>query len=71
MEITEKQRAIEALQAQPERATIVVLNIGLDLGIISPALFTMMVLMAVATTIATTPMLDLVGPARVRYNRPV
>ena len=49
---------------------LVVLNIGLDLGIISPALFTMMVLMAVATTVATTPMLGLVSPARVRYNRP-
>ena len=30
----------------------------------------MMVLMAVATTVATTPMLDLVGPASVGFNRP-
>jgi Kef-type K+ transport system membrane component KefB len=37
---------------------IVVLNIGLDLGVISPRLFAMMVIMAVVTTIATTPMLD-------------
>ena len=44
---------------------LIVLNIGLDLGVISPALFTMMVLMALATTIATTPALELV-----RYNRP-
>jgi Kef-type K+ transport system membrane component KefB len=44
---------------------LIVLNIGLDLGVISPALFTMMVLMALATTIATTPVLELV-----RYNRP-
>jgi Kef-type K+ transport system membrane component KefB len=36
---------------------LVVLNIGLDLGVISPALFTMMVLMAIATTVATTPLL--------------
>jgi K+:H+ antiporter len=49
---------------------LVVLNIGLDLGIISPTLFTMMVLMAVATTVAATPMLDFVSPVRVRYNRP-
>ncbi len=36
---------------------LIVLNIGLDLGIISPSLFTMMVLMALITTIATTPLL--------------
>ena len=34
---------------------LVVLNIGLDLGVISPTLFAMMVLMALATTLATTP----------------
>jgi K+:H+ antiporter len=32
---------------------LVVLNVGLDLGIISPTLFAMMVLMAVATTLPT------------------
>lgn len=36
---------------------LVVLNIGLDLKVISPTLFAMMVLMALATTIATTPIL--------------
>jgi Kef-type K+ transport system membrane component KefB len=36
---------------------LIVLNVGLDLGIISPALFTMMVLMALVTTMATTPSL--------------
>lgn len=40
---------------------LIVLNIGLDLGVISPTLFAMMVLMALATTIATTPLLRLVG----------
>ena len=40
---------------------LVVLNIGLDLHVISPLLFTMMVLMALATTIATTPALQLLG----------
>jgi hypothetical protein len=30
----------------------------------------MMVIMAVVTTVATTPMLSLVSRARVRYNRP-
>ena len=36
---------------------LIVLNVGLDLGIISPTLFTMMVLMAIVTTMATTPLL--------------
>ncbi|MBS0203953.1 MAG: cation:proton antiporter [Planctomycetes bacterium] len=36
---------------------LIVLNVGLDLGVISPALFTMMVLMALATTVATSPIL--------------
>ncbi|HEY1306233.1 MAG TPA: cation:proton antiporter [Vicinamibacterales bacterium] len=36
---------------------LIVLNLGLDLGIISPALFTMMVIMALVTTMATTPLL--------------
>jgi Kef-type K+ transport system membrane component KefB len=37
---------------------LVVLNIGLELGVISPRLFAMMVIMALATTIATTPILQ-------------
>ncbi len=37
---------------------LIVLNIGLDLHIISPKLFAMMVIMALATTIATTPILQ-------------
>jgi Kef-type K+ transport system membrane component KefB len=36
---------------------LVILNAGLDLGILSPTLFTMMVLMALATTFMTTPIL--------------
>jgi Kef-type K+ transport system membrane component KefB len=36
---------------------LIVLNVGLDLGVISPTLFAMMVLMALATTLATTPVL--------------
>ena len=36
---------------------LVVVNAGLDLGIVSPALFTMMVLMALVTTFMTTPIL--------------
>jgi len=37
---------------------LVVLNIGLELGVISPTLFAMMVIMALVTTIATTPILQ-------------
>ena len=37
---------------------LIVLNIGLDLKIISPTLFAMLVIMAVVTTVATTPVLD-------------
>ncbi len=36
---------------------LIVLNIGIDMKIISPTLFSMMVVMAVVTTIATTPAL--------------
>src|SRR5262245_17505881 len=39
---------------------LIVLNVGLDLGVISPTLFTMLVIMAIATTMATTPALKLV-----------
>lgn len=37
---------------------LVVLNIGLELNVISPRLFAMMVIMALATTMATTPILQ-------------
>jgi Kef-type K+ transport system membrane component KefB len=45
---------------------LVVLNVGLDLGVLSPPLFTMMVVMALATTVMTVPMLRLLGPSRMR-----
>lgn len=41
---------------------LVVLNIGLDLGVISPKLFTMMVIMALVTTFMTTPLLQRIYP---------
>jgi Kef-type K+ transport system membrane component KefB len=43
---------------------LVILNIGLELGVISPAVFTMMVMMALVTTFMTTPLLELIYPAR-------
>ena len=36
---------------------LIVLNLGLDLGILSPSLFAMFVVMALVTTIATSPIL--------------
>lgn len=41
---------------------LVILTIGLELGVISPALFAMMVLMALITTFMTTPLLELIYP---------
>ncbi|MCY2964729.1 MAG: cation:proton antiporter [Planctomycetota bacterium] len=42
---------------------LIVLNIGLDLGVISPTLFAMMVVMALVTTAATAPVLHWLIPA--------
>ncbi|MDR1882385.1 MAG: cation:proton antiporter [Prevotella sp.] len=39
---------------------LVVLNIGLDLGILTPEVFTMMVVMALTTTFMTSPLLGLI-----------
>ena len=41
---------------------LVILNIGLDLGILQPPLFSIMVLMALVTTLITTPLLGLIYP---------
>lgn len=38
---------------------LIVLNLGLDLGVISPTVFAMMVLMALTTTFMASPLLDL------------
>ncbi|MEO8659000.1 MAG: cation:proton antiporter [Bryobacteraceae bacterium] len=43
---------------------LVILNIGLDIGVISSGMFSMMVLMALVTTFMTTPLLHLVYPER-------
>jgi Kef-type K+ transport system membrane component KefB/nucleotide-binding universal stress UspA family protein len=41
---------------------LIVLNIGLDLGVLSPQMFTMMVVMALVTTVMTTPLLERLYP---------
>lgn len=41
---------------------LVILDVGLDIGVISPALFSMMIVMALVTTFMTTPVLNAVCP---------
>jgi Kef-type K+ transport system membrane component KefB len=48
---------------------LVALNIGLDIGVISETVFTMMVLMAVVTTCMTSPLLDWVSVPRLQVAR--
>jgi len=43
---------------------LVVLNVGLDIGVISPALFAMMVLMALVTTFMTQPLFSRISRHR-------
>lgn len=51
---------------------LIVLNIGYELGILSPEMFAMLVLMALVTTFTTGPMLSLVNWAfREKYTQPV
>jgi Kef-type K+ transport system membrane component KefB len=42
---------------------LVVLNVGLDMGVLSSTLFAMLVVMALVTTFATTPLLGLLAPS--------
>jgi Kef-type K+ transport system membrane component KefB len=50
---------------------LIVLNIGLDLQVISPTLFAMLVIMAVVTTFATTPVLDALNRGAWQQESPV
>jgi len=43
---------------------LVFLNLGLELGVLSPTLFAMLVLMALTTTLMTTPLLAWIWPPR-------
>ena len=49
---------------------LVVLNVGLDLGILTTDLFSMMVVMALVTTLMTSPLLQFVLRDRVEVSRP-
>ncbi len=50
---------------------LIALNVGLDLGILSPTLFSMMVLMALVTTLMTAPLLRRVHPHEAKKAVPV
>lgn len=54
--------AVGALMNARGLMELILLNIGLDRGLITPTLFTMMVLMAVATTLAASPLFELTRP---------
>ncbi|HYR27993.1 MAG TPA: hypothetical protein VEU30_05975, partial [Thermoanaerobaculia bacterium] len=40
---------------------MVVVNVGLEIGVVSPSLYTMIVIMALVTTAMTTPLLELIA----------
>jgi Kef-type K+ transport system membrane component KefB len=48
---------------------LIVLNIGLELGVISPILFTMLVIMALVTTFMTSPLLEWIYPKKSSRRR--
>src|SRR6185295_12909112 len=53
--------AIGALMNTRGLMELIVLNIGYDLGVLSPTVFTMMVLMALVTTFMTSPALAVIN----------
>jgi Kef-type K+ transport system membrane component KefB/nucleotide-binding universal stress UspA family protein len=54
--------ALGALMNTRGLTELIILNIGLDLKVIPPALFAMLVIMALVTTFMTTPLLSLIYP---------
>jgi len=56
--------AVGALMNTRGLMELVILNVGLDIGVISPTLFAMMVLMAIITTIMTSPLLGWIYHSR-------
>nr|AVR52594.1 sodium/hydrogen exchanger family [Streptomyces sp. FXJ1.235] len=53
--------SIGALMNRRGLTELVVLNIGLDLGVVTPTVFTMFVVMALISTLLTAPTLSLIG----------
>lgn len=66
-ELPREALAIGALMNARGLMELIILNIGLERGIITPTLFTMMVVMAVVTTLMATPAFNLIrGTATIR-----
>ncbi|MGI8758260.1 MAG: cation:proton antiporter [Acidimicrobiales bacterium] len=59
-----KAAAIGVLMNTRGLTELVILNIGLSFGVLTPQLFTMLVIMAILTTIMTEPLLRLVYPPK-------
>ena len=55
--------AVGALVNARGLVELVILNVGLDLHILSPTLFSMMVIMALVTTLMTAPLIDRILPS--------
>ncbi|HEX9065943.1 MAG TPA: cation:proton antiporter [Streptosporangiaceae bacterium] len=62
---TRQAGAIAALMNTRGLTEIVILTVGLQLGILSPSLFTLMVVMAILTTGMTGPLLKVIYPNRI------
>ena len=60
-EVAKDSLSIGALMNTRGLVELVVLNIGYDLHILSPQIFTMMVVMALATTFMTNPAINLIN----------
>ena len=58
--------AIGALMNTRGLMELIVLNIGYDLGVLSPTIFTMMVLMALVTTFMTSPALSAIQHTKLK-----
>jgi Kef-type K+ transport system membrane component KefB len=63
--------AIGALMNTRGLMELIVLNIGLEIGVISPALFTILVVMALVTTFMAGPLIELIYPKRISDKEPV
>lgn len=62
--------ALGALMNTRGLTEIVILTIGAGLGVVSPALFTIMVVMALVTTLMATPLLSVIYPRRLIDREP-
>jgi Kef-type K+ transport system membrane component KefB len=50
---------------------LILLNVGLEIGLLSPTLFAMMIIMALVTTFMTTPLIERIYPAGTSAKRRV